>query len=74
MNANDNIKALDLLQERIKDSITVFAAKGDDYRLELMGDALMFCTIARESLAIDDLDRAGRALERAQARIKEASA
>lgn len=74
MNANDNTKALDLLQERIKDSIAVFAAKGDDLRLELLGDALMFTTIAREALVIGDLDRAGRALERAQARIKEASA
>lgn len=74
MDAN-TAKNLDRLQDMIEQTLLDLIAKEtDNRRTELLEDALEFTHIARFALEVGDMDKAGRALERAKARIQEVAA
>jgi len=71
----ETAKNLDKLQDMIAQTIdNLIAKEGDSERVDLLKEAHLFNQIAREAIAIGDLDRAGRALECAKARIMEVAA
>lgn len=73
MNAN-TAKNLDKLQGMIDQTIDQLITQAQGSRAELLKEARLFVRIGREAIEAGDMDRAGRAFERALARVKEVAA